>query len=164
VSSETIELLRGQQSIAEVLETAMGFEATARDFYQALVDRVSKPIRELVAELAEEEKRHYELFQELAARPDVRAHIGDQIAQPPSDHRFSNYIQRPELSDFPDEQSILQYALSREQAAMEQYQFLATQDLPEPLHEVFTFLAQEELQHKAELEKRYYDLIFTTNV
>jgi rubrerythrin len=156
--------LKEKQSLGEILETAMSFEKTARDFYAALVDRVSKPTRSLVQELAEEEVRHYELFRDLAGRADVAERIREDIRTPPSDHKFSDYIQTPRLEDFPDEQSILQYALGREQAAMEQYAALAAETPEGPIRELFRFLAQEELKHKGELEKRYYDLVYSTNV
>lgn len=161
---DNIEQLKGQKSVGEVLRAAMGFERTAREFYKRLTTRVSKPVRALVEELAAEEARHYDLFKELSERPDIQEHVRDRIQCPPSDHRFSDYIHSPAICDFPDEQSILQYAMGREQAAMEQYRFLAEQELPQPLREVFEYLAHEELLHKGELEKRYYELVYTTNV
>jgi rubrerythrin len=156
--------LKEKQSLGEILETAMSFEKTARDFYAALVERVSKPTRSLVQELAAEEVRHYELFRDLAARADVHERVSEQIKTPPSDHRFSDYIQIPDLEDFPDEQSILQYALGREQAAMEQYSALAADTPAGAIRDLFRFLAQEELRHKGELEKRYYELVYGANV
>ena len=156
--------MKGQHSLGEVLQTAMSFEHTAREFYQSLCDRVSRPLRELVVELAEEEDRHYKLFEELSARDDVQRHVQDRIQAPASDHRFSDYIQLPDLGSNPDDQTVLQYALGREQAAMEQYSTLAG-DTPEgPIRDLFLYLALEELAHKAELEKRYYDLVYSTNV
>jgi rubrerythrin len=156
--------LKEKQSLGDILETAMSFERTARDFYTALMGRVSKPTRSLVEELAQEEVRHYELFKELAQRPDVKERISEEIRTPPSNHRFSDYIQIPRLDEFPDEQSILQYALGREQAAMEQYGTLAADTPRGSLQDLFRFLAQEELRHKGELEKRYYELVYSTGV
>jgi len=158
------EHLKQLQSIEQILETAMSFEKTARDFYTALIDKVNKPLRYLVQELAEEEQRHYDLFLELKTNPAVQQHISARIATPASDHRFSDYIQAPALGDNPDDQSILQYALGREHAAMEQYASLAA-EVPEGLLKtVFTFLAQEELQHKQELEKVYYQIVHSGGV
>jgi len=156
--------LRETKSIEEVLHTAMSFEAAARDFYAALKDKVGKPIRALVTELAEEEARHYRLFEKLAARPDVQARVADRIQAPAEDHRFSDYVELPELGDLPDDQAILQYAMGREHAAMEQYASLAAEVPEGPIHDLFQFLAQEELEHKSELEKQYYALVYPTNV
>ena len=58
----------------------------------------------------------------------------------------------------------MQYALSREDAAARQYGELA-QSTPEgPVRDLFLFLAKEEVQHKAELEKRYYELVHSGGV
>ncbi len=156
--------LNESRSLGEILETAVSFERTARDFYRSLKDRVSKPLRDLIQELAEEEQRHYDLFQALSQRPDVTERIAERIARPASDHRFSDYIQLPELGQSPDDQAVLQYALGREQAAMEQYGALAEDAPPGPIQDLFRYLAQEELTHKQELEKRYYDLVYPSNV
>jgi len=158
------EQLRERKTIAEVLATAMSFEKTAQTFYTALIDKVSKPIRELVQELAEEEAEHYATFEAMKNNPEVQQHINDSIQAPASDHRFSDYIHLPELPEKPDDQSILQYALGREHAAMEQYQALAEEVPPGPLKDVFRFLAKEELEHKKELEKRYYETVHSGGV
>jgi rubrerythrin len=156
--------LKQMQSIEQILDTAMSFEKTAKDFYGKLVDQVSKPLRYLVKELAEEEQRHYDLFKELKNHPALPQFINERIATPPSDHRFSDYIQAPELGDNPDDQSVLQYALGREHTAMEQYEALARETPPGPVKDVFTYLAQEELQHKQELEKYYYQIVHSGGV
>jgi rubrerythrin len=157
-------LLREKKTIAEILEIAMSFERTARDFYTSLVDRVDKPLRALVQELANEEALHYKMFEEMKDNPVVHEYIDQRINTPVNDHKFSNYIHLPHLGDNPDDQSILQYALGREHAAMEQYQSLANEVPEGPLQDVFTFLAQEELEHKKELEKRYYEIVHSGGV
>jgi rubrerythrin len=151
--------LKEKKTIGEILEAAMSFEHSAREFYRALATHVAKPIRLLVEELAEEEALHYQLFQAIAKRPDVQAHAANLIKTPPSDYRFSDYVSLPELGDFPDAQAILQYALGREQVAMEQYSTLAEESPPGPIRDLFLFLAAEELKHKGELEKRYYAVV-----
>jgi len=142
----------------------MGFEQTARDFYTDLCDRVSKPLRGLVQELADEEAEHYKLFMMLRERHDIQQYIGEQIKTPPSDHQFSDYIQLPDLGDRPTDQDVLLYALGREQAAMEQYTALASEVAPGPVADLFQFLAHEELEHKKELEKLYYEMVHSGGV
>ena len=156
--------MRGSKTVAEVLETATSFERSARDFYLDLVPRVSKQIRWLVEELAEEEQRHFDLFNELTQRDDLEEQIRARIATPAADHRFSDCIQLPQLGDKPDDQSVLQYALGREQAAMEQYRELAETTAPGVIRDLFAFLADEETQHKAELEKLYYEIVHSGGV
>lgn len=158
------QILKTQSTMENILTTAMSFEKTAYEFYDSLQTKVSKRLRPLVEELVEEEKRHYALFDKLMQRADVQAHIKDKIQTPPSDHKFSDYIQVPDLDDFPDDQAILQYAMGREQAAMEQYSTLADETPAGPIQDLFRFLANEELEHKRELEKRYYQLIHSGGV
>lgn len=151
--------LRTKTSIGEILTTASSFEYNAFIFYTSLQEKVSKQLRSLVTELAQEEQSHYELFQGLSKHPHVQGHITKLIKMPPSTDRFSHYIQTPALSEFPDDQSILQYAMGREQAALEQYSSLAQEALPGPIQDLFYYLAHEELQHKIELERRYSELL-----
>ncbi len=86
------------------------------------------------------------------------------VATPASDSRFSDAIQLPELGEAPDDQEVLQYALGREQAAMEQYRSLAESTAPGPIKDLFNFLADEETQHKTELEKLYYEIVHSGGV
>lgn len=159
-----VEKLKATKSLAEILEVATSFEEAARNFYRDLAPRVSKRIRYLVEELAEEEQRHYDLFRELAARDDISEQVKAQIDTPPSDSRFSDCIHLPDLGDKPDDQSVLQYALGREHAAMEQYRALAASIEPGPIHDLFAFLADEETRHKLDLEKTYYELVHSGGV
>ena len=156
--------LKEKQSLEEILETAMSFEKIARDFYSELCDKVSKPLRGLVQELADEEAEHYNLFKALSEREDIQQFIGDKIETPPSDHQFSDYIQLPDLGKQPNDQDVLRYALGREQAAMEQYAALAKEVPPGPIADLFQFLANEELEHKKELEKLYYEVVHSGGV
>ena len=158
------ELLAGKKTLKEILEVAISFEKTAYDFYTALVPKVSKQIRYLVEELAYEEMEHYHLFCDLAENPDIAGEISGKIAAPVNDHRFSGFVHLPDLGDSPDDQSILQYALYREHAAMEQYRDLADNTAPGPVHDLFEFLANEETQHKRQLEKIYYRIVHTGGV
>jgi rubrerythrin len=156
--------LKAQTSLEEILMVATEFERTARDFYAGLVPKVSKQIRYLVEELAREEQQHFDLFTELSARPDIAEQVKQSIETPASDRRFSDCIHLPELGDHPDDQAVLQYALGREHAAMEQYRSLAESTPPGPIRDLFQYLADEETQHKNELEKRYYEIVHSGGV
>ncbi|WP_198263713.1 ferritin family protein [sulfur-oxidizing endosymbiont of Gigantopelta aegis] len=158
------EKLQACTTLQEILEQATDFERTARDFYAALAPKVSKRIRFLVDELVIEEQAHYDLFLDLAKDPDVIHQIHIKINVPSSNKRFSDCIQLPELGENPDDQTILQYALGREQAAMDQYHALAESTPEGPLKDVFVFLAQEETEHKNELEKIYYEVVHSGGV
>lgn len=158
------ERLRATKTIEEILQVATSFEKTAWDFYSALAPQVSKQIRYLVEELAEEEQEHYDLFNSLAQDPDIEQFLCDEVKTPAEDHKFSDFVHIPDLGDRPDDQSVLQYALAREHAAMVQYRELAEETAPGPIHDLFEFLANEETKHKQELEKAYYQLVHSGGV
>ena len=156
--------LTGHTTVREIMETATSFEVVARDFYRALTPKVSKNLRWLVEELAEEEQGHVDLFSTLAADPDVLGQMEDAIARPVANGKFSDCVQTPDLGDNPDDQAVLQYALMRETAAMEQYTELAETAPDGPLKMAFRFLANEEAEHKQELEKIYYEVVHSGGV
>jgi rubrerythrin len=156
--------LKPLKSLAEILDVAIEFEKTARDFYTALIPKVSKQLRYLAEELAKEEQQHFDLFSEIRARPDLESQIGEMVETPASDARFSDCVHLPELGDKPDDQEVLQFALGREHAAIEQYTALAESASPGPIKDLFVFLADEETQHKVELEKIYYQVVHSGGV
>ena len=158
---EAYERIRSGKTLGEILAVATSFEKAARDFYTALIPKVSKNLRYLVEELAAEEQEHFELFTRLAANPDIEGQIRQRIQTPVEDHRFSDYVQLPDLGENPDDQTILQYALGREDAAMKQYTALAGSTEPGPIHDLFEYLAYEETAHKRELEKLYYETVYS---
>ena len=162
--SSSYDQLQSKKTLADILDVAIEFERTAHDFYTSLAPRVSKQIRYLVEELAQEEKRHFELFSELRARPDIDEQLRELVETPVSDSRFSNAIHLPELGEHPDDQTVLQYALGREQTAMEQYRSLAETTTHGSIKTLFNFLADEETQHKKELEKLYYEVVHSGGV
>ena len=154
-----VERLRGKTTVKEVLEVATGFEAAARDFYTALIPRVSKRIRYLVEELAEEEQRHFDLFGALARQDEMEEIMKAELERPTTDSRFSDCLHLPDLGEQPDDQAVLQYAMGREHTAMLHYGELAERAPEGPLRDVFRYLAKEETQHKLELEKLYYEIV-----
>ena len=157
--SHGIDRLRSKTTLREILEVATGFEASARDFYTALIPRVSKRIRYLVEELAAEEQAHFDLFSALAQRPDLAEQVRAEIERPASDSRFSDCLHLPDLGEQPDDQAVLQYAMGREHAAMSHYGELANTTPAGPIRDLFQFLASEETKHKLELEKVYYEVV-----
>lgn len=156
--------IKSKKSLQEILEVATSFEQAARDFYTDLIPKVSKNIRWLVQELAEEEQRHFALFSELGQRKDLEEQVKALVETPASDSKFSDCVHLPDLGEKPDDQSVLQYALGREHAAMEQYTALAESAEPGPIKDLLVYLADEETQHKAELEKLYYEIVHSGGV
>lgn len=162
--SSSYERIKSKTSLKEILEVATSFEESARDFYTDLIPKVSKSIRWVVEELAREEQGHYDQFLELAKREDIAEQIKQDVATPTTDGKFSDCIHLPDLGESPDDQAVLQYAMGREHVAMEHYQELAASAAPGPIQELFQFLANEEAQHKEELEKLYYETVHSGGV
>ena len=158
------ERLQQMTTLKDIFEVAIEFERTARDFYTALIPKVSKNIRYLVEELAEEEQEHFDLFSQMAARSDLEQQLEAEIQRPANDHKFSDCVHLPDLGENPDDQAVLQYALMREHAAMEQYQSLADSAEEGPLQKLFLDLANEETKHKNDLEKIYYEVVHSGGV
>lgn len=156
--------LTGKTTVREIFEVATEFEKVAHRFYSELVPNVTKNIRWLVEELAAEELDHVELFTKLANDPAVEAVLAEEITRPLADTKFSDCVHTPNLGPNPDDQAVLQYALMRESAAMEQYTELAETAPKGPLKDAFLFLAKEETEHKAELEKIYYEIVHSGGV
>ena len=164
MSEASIQRLQSKTTLKEILEVATEFERTARDFYTDLIPKVHKSIRYLVEELAAEEQEHYDLFTQMAARDDLEQQLKVEVERPASDHKFSDCIHLPDLGEQPDDQAVLQYALRREHAAMEQYHALAQGTEAGPIHDLFLYLANEETKHKNELEKLYYATVHSGGV
>jgi rubrerythrin len=164
MSEASIERLKSKTTLKDILEVATEFERTARDFYTALTPKVQKNLRYLVQELAEEEQRHYDLFTQMAERDDLEQQLQAEVERPVNDHKFSDCIHLPDLGEQPDDQAVLQYALRREHAAMEQYHALAQSTQPGAIHDLFLYLANEETKHKNELEKVYYETVHSGGV
>lgn len=157
--SHGIDRLQGKTSLREILEVATHFEETARDFYTALIPKVSKRIRYLVEELAAEEQRHFDMFGALARSNDISDQVEQEIQRTATDSKFSDCLHLPDLGDQPDDQAVLQYAMGREHAAMTHYGELAETAPAGPIRDLFRYLASEETKHKIELEKLYYEVV-----
>ena len=158
------ERIKSKTSLKEILAVACSFEEAARNFYRDLTPKVSKNIRWLAEELATEEQRHYDLLSGLAAREDVAEQIKAEVRTPATNTKFSDAVHLPDLGPKPDDQAVLQYAMGREHLAMEHYRSLADSTDPGPIKELFEFLANEETQHKSELEKLYYETVHSGGV
>lgn len=156
--------LKPLTTVQDVFNVAIQFERTARDFYRDLAPKVSKSIRYLVEDLAAEEQQHFDLFTEMSQRTDMADVLAVEIQRPASDRKFSDCVHTPDLGEQPDDQAVLQYALMREQAAMEQYRALANETPAGPLRDLFEYLANEETKHKNELEAIYYETVHSGGV
>ena len=157
--SDKRERLQQAKSLAEVLEVAILFEEAAANFYQLQLERVSKPLRWLLESLVDEERQHSAKLQALRDDPVFEEQLETRIEVSPVDPQFSDAIQIQALDEIVDDQAILQYALGREQLAMDQYRKLAEMTEEGVIQQLFQWLADEEVHHKGYLERRYYELV-----
>ncbi|MBK1620938.1 rubrerythrin [Lamprobacter modestohalophilus] len=158
------ERIRSMTTLEDVLSVATSFEESARNFYTDLIPKISKNFRWLAEELAKEEQGHYELFTALAARDDIEDQIKAEVERPATDGKFAEAVMTPDLGEKPDDQAVLQYAMSREHLAMTHYRSLADSSPAGPFKELFEYLANEEAKHKEELEKLYYETVHSGGV
>lgn len=156
--------IKSKTTLKEILEVACSFEASARDFYQDLIPKVSKNVRWVVEELAAEEQQHFDMLSGLANRPDISEMVQAQVGTPATNSKFSDAVHLPDLGPKPDDQAVLQYAMGREHLAMEHYHALAQSTEPGAIKDLFEYLANEETKHKSELEKVYYQTVHSGGV
>lgn len=155
------ELLRSKESLREILKVAILFERTAYSFYSELAPKVSKKMRHLMNFLIKEEEQHVKIFSDLLQHPNIEQQLSQMVTTPSSNPRFSEAFQIQDLGENPDEQTVLRYAMFREQAAMEQYTFLAKEVPPGAIRDLFFYLSQQENEHKDELEKLYKEAVLS---
>jgi rubrerythrin len=146
--------LTTEMTLEQALETAKAFETAAHQFYRQLSRKVRAEIRPLICDLADEEKRHYDLLCDLTRSERINGHLRQRIESPPTAEVFGSYVQIPALPDDPIEEDILAYAASRERIAYEHYGHLAEQTPPGPLKSLFAFLREEEAGHVQSIESR----------
>lgn len=156
--------LHHHASLQEFIDLAIEFEQIAHDFYTDLLPKISKHIRYIVHELIEEEEAHIAQLTELAARHDLEDMLKAEVADLTVDRKFYDGIHLPELGENPDDQTILQYAMTREFIAMVQYSELAEKAPAGPVRDLFQFMASEEIKHKNDLESLYYEIIHSGGV
>ena len=142
-------------TLEDALRSAMAFEQNAHRFYTNVADRVHPEARSLVLELAEEERKHFELLQGLSADTDLEAVREQRVPVPATQERFDAYVAMPEFPSEAAEDAILDYAEGVERVAFEHYRYLAEQANPGPLRDLFEFLQSEEARHEAGIQSRW---------
>jgi rubrerythrin len=135
----------------DILNAAIDDECAAYELYASTASRTDEPAaRELLLELAEEEKRHRELLEE------VQPALADAF-QPESrpDMKLSDHLQERPLSEDSDLQDVVIYAMHREQQARDFYARMSLAMPDRDLSRLFHNLSVMENAHKARLEEFY---------
>jgi len=156
LSAETdFERLRSQSTVAALIGTAIEFEAQAERFYRGLLIQVREELRPLLTELADEEQGHRTRLQALAASPELADTLRASVEVPLTLSAFEGLLQPPALPDDPSDDDLLDYAMVRERVAAQHYAALADLTTNAAMRAAFAYLADEEVNHVAQLAERW---------
>ena len=136
----------------DVVREAIRKEADAAMFYQMASERAKPSMDKMFKELAEEERGHKKMLEEL----DIAKLRGYEFGEVP-DLKISEYLVDIPYSrdmDYPD---ILRYAMKSEEESRNFYLRSAEKCEDPDLIKLFHMLAQEEAKHKLKFEKMYED-------
>jgi len=133
----------------------MSFERAAYDFYTRLIGKAPAEVKYLVRELADEEKTHYELLERVSQDESFGQYLTFRAERPSTHESFSNYVELIPLPEELFEDSLLEYAKSRERVAYEHYAYLAEITPGGSLKALFEFLRDEEMRHARDLDARW---------
>ncbi len=143
-------------TVYDVIKLAIEKEKGAYKLYSGILDKINDPgAREMVSELAKEERLHVEILQKLDVEK-IRAHTPKKI----EDLKIAEYLEDRDITDTSSLQDVLVFAMKREKEAHEFYVRFA-QEISDPdVKKVLEALAEQELKHKRDIEAFYDDVIY----
>lgn len=143
------------KSLREILQYAIAKEGVARAMYANAAEEVKDPsARRLLADLAQAEGRHEKALQDLDA-----SRIPEKAPEDISDLRIAEFLEDVELDAHADLQTVLVYAMKREQKSRDFYEAMANEWQDPEAKKLFATLAAQEQEHKRVLETIYDDEI-----
>jgi|YelNatPaOPRAMG01_1025707.scaffolds.fasta_scaffold00010_155 rubrerythrin len=146
----------GENTFAQILEFAIAKEIQAVQLYSQLARRVELPhVRQLFEELAEEERGHRRMLQELDFEA-IRSAPTSEL----HDIRLSDYTTEQEFRPEMSLQEAFLLAIQREEKSYELYRKLAS-GVSGELRNLFALLAGEEVKHRDRLQRQYDEGILT---
>lgn len=146
-----------RNEVAELLEAAMMKEIASQAFYEAGQSQTDDPgAKTLMRELAEGERRHYEMLQEFMASGTGTRQSGREEA---GTLRISEYLEGADKLEGAGLQDTLIFAMKREQSAVEFYSRMMHLLQTGEARELCERIVREELRHKRLLEL-FYDEYF----
>jgi rubrerythrin len=152
VSLETREGDMRLETFEDIVRQAIRKEADAAMFYQMASERAKPGMDKMFEELAEEERGHKKLLEEL----DMAKLRSCEFREVP-DLKISEYLEDIAYSRDMDYQDILRYAMKSEEKSRDFYLRSAERCEDTDLKRLFQMLAQEEAKHKLKFEKIYED-------
>ena len=133
-------------------------EIASQSVYEAGQEHTNDPgARELMKELAADEKQHAQILRDLKDRG---WKPGEWHREKLQDLKLSEYLTAPERLEGATLQDTLAFAIKREQEAMEFYSRMMGSFRSEDTKQLCERLVHEELKHKRKLETLYDDLFY----
>ncbi len=148
-----------KKQFKKMIDIAINREIEAYQFYsevsQALAGR-DKAISQIFSELAEQEKGHQNLLEELKQERD--SHF--KFSSPSNDYHLAEQTELPvlDLNMKPADAFVL--AMKKEQQAVEFYRQMAANTTDPEITQMCNSLTNMELQHKRTIENAYVDVAY----
>ena len=140
-----------KQTFEGVVKFAIEREDDAIKAYGSMIEIAETPgLKELLAELQNEERNHKKLLQELTEEKVESLNIEDVI-----DLKISDYLVEEPPSAEMNFQDLLILAAKKEQKAVDLYSSLVEKAKEAEIKKLFEFLVMQEKSHKLKLEKEY---------
>jgi len=136
----------------DIIREAIRKEADTALFYQMASERARPGMEKMFKELAEEERGHKKMLEELDMAKLKSYELGEIV-----DLKISEYLEDIPYSKDMDYPDILRYAMKSEEKSRNFYLLSAEKCEDADLKKVFRMLAQEEAKHKLKFEKIYED-------
>ena len=146
----------------DILETGLRMEQDAHRYYSDAADRVDHPgAKQMLRELAAEEKYHAELFTRAVTGEEVE--FGKGLPDQVPDLKIGETLTTPRMSDSVDPAEILIIGIKAEMKAIAVYKVWAEACEGTYLEKLLLSIAREEQMHKYRLEKIYDDEYLSEN-
>ncbi len=140
-----------KQTFEGIVKFAIEREEDAIKAYGSMIEIAETPgLKELLAELQNEERNHKKLLQELSEEKVESLSVEDVI-----DLKISDYLVEEPPSAEMNFQDLLILAAKKEQKAVDLYSSLAEKAKEDEIKKLFEFLVMQEKSHKLKLEKEY---------
>ena len=140
------------ETFEEIVREAIRKEADAATFYEMASERAKPGVEKMFKELAEEERGHKKMLEELDVTR-LRDHQSGEVL----DLKIGEYLEDVPYSKDMDYPDILRYAIKSEEKSHNLYLRSAEKCQDPDLKKLFQMLAQEEAKHKLKFEQMYED-------
>ena len=144
-------------TMKEVLETAIDKEIEAQELYRNLSEQVTDAAaRDMLLTLSGVEHKHEELLRNYR---DGKLE-GGLRAEHLVDYKIAEHFRTPEITPDMALDQVLLLAAQREKHSYDLYMGLAAEHPAGNIHDLFTELADQELDHKHRVEEFYNEVAF----